>query len=174
MSIILFTTDEVRVAIRSLARELEFLTYTAGPGAENRLSEKQVKKCLYESVKAQNATEFILRIGRIKIDTTGRFKVVRSENVKAFVEQLPIYNDRFVMTVQFLTMRADPLVIPALYYKDRVPGLVDYWLDGIGTAAKRLYKRIKSKHPQIERFNTLAEVTSFFMAKLQKDVENTI
>lgn len=174
MSIMLFATPEVRVAIRSLARKLGFLTLAAGPGTENRLSEKQVKKCLYEQVKAQNRTEFILRLKRVKMDTSGRFKVVKPENLKAFVDELPIYNDRFNMFLKFLTIRADPSVIPYLYYKERAPGMVDYWLDGIGPAAKRLYQSVKARYPQIEHFNTLMEVTTFFMEKLQTDVENTI
>jgi uncharacterized coiled-coil protein SlyX len=168
-----FFTKEVRSAVRLTAIELGILKQAAKLGEELMLSEAEIKKCFYELVKATSGADFRRRLQHVKLETGERkFREVNVMNYKAFYEALPEYNERFETTLKYLAVRASPTDIPRLFYRDKEPGIVDYWLAGIGEAGKLFYTTMKRKYEkQLSIMEHIREVMNFFMKYLRKGLD---
>jgi hypothetical protein len=133
------------------------------------LSEKGMKKLLYDMNKAKSATDMIAKMRRISFMQDGGTFVLSTANIPEFYEYLVLFNARFVKLLKCYCLRAKEECLPTLFKQNNVLGVWDYYLNALPSKSGRVFwEEIVSVKPEAKEYKTLDSLVELLRRHVEK------
>ena len=153
-----FMDQKTRSFLEAYGKVMGILNTTSHrKGSLERLTDRDIRKIIYDLNKAKSYSDMVAKIQRITFNKDGSIFILTKDIVPQFYNALVLFNSRFLKTLDLYAQMTSEKFMPGLRKVDKVKGLMDYYFKAI-PGGDAILEQMSNEGLIKKRYKTMHEI----------------